>query len=42
MSTEGVAYIWGEFERIRLYGTRGDIAFEGVQQEIEHIQQLIT
>lgn len=42
MSIEGVAYIWGEFERIRLYGKRGDIAFEGVRQEIERIQELVA
>lgn len=40
-SPEGVACIWGEFERIRLYGGRGDIAFNEIQNEVKYIETLV-
>lgn len=34
----GTKRVWGEFERIRLYGRRGDIAFEEVQKQVEEVE----
>jgi hypothetical protein len=42
MSREGITYIWGEFERIRLYGGRGDILLDEIQNEVKYIQKLVN
>ncbi len=38
----GQKRIWGEFERIRTYGRRGDLAFHEVRDPIERIEKLTT
>lgn len=37
-TTTGIKRVWGEFERIRLYGRRGDIAYEEVRKQVEEVE----
>lgn len=41
-TTIGIQKVWGEYLRIKLYGSRGDIAYDEVQGKIELIEKLLV
>ncbi len=40
-TSTGIKRVWGEFQRIRLYGKRGDIEFEEVRTQVEAVEHIL-